>query len=382
MHTLHPITLLKALRRNLGFLCLALVLGLSFTACSDDDDDNGNGDTTPTPPETYAGFDNVSYSGQTTRLNQLEELTTYMKNANSEQTVDAQTMKDMYRNDNDPFSFTADKELLNKTFAPDTAQFLQWMDEFAAATQAMTPGTPGSNGTPGVVTSNDGNKQYFFDANGMEHIQLIEKGLMGAVFYYQIAEVYTREGKIGAAVDNSEDSFEEGRGTDKEHHFDEAYGYLGVPPDFPNTTDGARFYGKYCNGRDGLIGSNQAWADAFTACRFAISQKMEQSEIDQRAAVCRREVERVIAGTAIHYLNGGINNFADDALRNHELSEAIAFVRALKYNADALISQSQIDDIIDNKIGANLYEVDVNKLEEARDELAQLYDLEDVKTDL
>jgi len=56
---------------------------------------------------------------------------------------------------------------------------------------------------------------------------------MGAVFYYNIAEVYTRPGKIGASVDNIIVTPEEG--TDMEHHWDEAFGYFGAPIDFSSS---------------------------------------------------------------------------------------------------------------------------------------------------
>jgi len=45
----------------------------------------------------------VNYSGQTTRLNQLEEITTYLKSANEGSAVSSAQLREMYSNNNGPF---------------------------------------------------------------------------------------------------------------------------------------------------------------------------------------------------------------------------------------------------------------------------------------
>jgi hypothetical protein len=80
----------------------------------------------PTPivvPNTYA-FDNVNYSGQTERINQLEEIIEYMETANQEGTpLQLAVLKDMFSNKdgngNAYFSFTSSKNLRDKCFEPD-----------------------------------------------------------------------------------------------------------------------------------------------------------------------------------------------------------------------------------------------------------------------
>ena len=59
----------------------------------------------------YAGitdydFDNVSYSGQTARLNMLSELGSYAKSASEvgANALDATAMKNMFANENSPFA--------------------------------------------------------------------------------------------------------------------------------------------------------------------------------------------------------------------------------------------------------------------------------------
>ena len=56
---------------------------------------------------------------------------------------------------------------------------------------------------------------------------------------------------------------EEGKGTDMQHHWDEAFGYFGVPTDFPTNTEGLVGLGKYCNKVDAQLGCNKIIMDAF-----------------------------------------------------------------------------------------------------------------------
>jgi len=380
--------------KNLFLLSTALLLALTFSSCGKkgctdpkannyDEDakrDDDNCDFSLIVPDSY-NFENVSYSGQTDRLDMLGEMTTYMKSANTMGTVlDANKLKDMYANENSPFTDsdlnTSTKQLKSKTFSLDQAMFEGWMDDIA---NYSTSQTAGSNGTAGVVQSTtNSSKAYLLGPDGYEPTQLIEKGLMGAVFYYQIAEVYTRDGKIGPSVDN--ETVTPGEGTDMEHHWDEAFGYFGIPLDFPTNTADVRFYGKYCNSRNAILGTNTEVMDAYLKGRAAISQDKE-TEKNEAASEVRIATERVIAGTAIHYFNGGIADFADDALRCHQLSEAYAFTLALKYNTDKVVTQTQIDQVL-ALLGNNLYTVTIADLTEARNILAAAYGMDSVKETL
>ena len=326
-------------------------------------------------PETYE-FENVDFSGQTTRLDMLSEMTTYMKTGNTQGTVlDEQVLLDMFSNTNNPFSFTAEKQLRDKTYELDRGLYESRMAELARISAATTEA---SNGVAGRLSTADGGSTYLFDEQGMEPLQLIEKGLMGATFYYQATAVYLSDDKIGPTVDNT--TVTPGEGTDMEHHWDEAFGYLGVPTDFPTNTEGIRFWGKYCDGRDAVLGTNERLMDAFLAGRAAISN--DDTEAKEAAITTVQEVwEEVAAGTAIHYLNGGLANLTDDAKRNHELSEAIAFVEALKYNPNRKITLDQIDEVL-GLIGDNLYEVRVADLNSAIDLLASIYGWETEKDSL
>ncbi len=338
-----------------------------------------NEDTEPTYefPKTY-NFQNVNYSGQTTRLNMLEAMTTYMKTGNQGAVLDAQQLKNMYANQNNAFADdalnSASKDLKSKTFAPDQPMFEGFMEGIALASQSA--GQAGSNGIAGIVTSKDGAKSYLLTANGYEYTQMIEKGLMGAVFYYQATDHYLGDEEIGPAVDNTE--IVEGEGTAMQHHWDEAFGYLGVPTDFPANTD-ARSWGKYCNDRDALLKTNQIM-DAFIRGRAAIVANDMETK-NAQIPVIRATWEKVAAGTAIHYINSALNDFSDDALRNHALSEAWAFVQSLKYNPERTITLEQIA-AIHQLLGDNFYEVSSDDLTSARDQLASWYAIENLKNNL
>lgn len=324
-------------------------------------------------PGTYA-FDNVNYSGQTQRLNMLAEMTTYMKTANVVGVaLDANKLKEMYVNEGGHFSFTSTKQLKDKTFLLEQEVFESYMDAIAAASQATVAGGPG---VAGVVESNDGSKAYLFDEFGIEYTQIIEKGLMGAVFYYQATAVYLGEDRIGSAVDN--ENVTPGEGTDMEHHWDEAFGYLGVPIGYPADKSGIRFHGKYLDDRDQVAGLDlaQPIMDAFILGRAAISNDDMDVKAEQ-VPIIRRVWEQAVAATAIYYINGGRRDFADDALRNHQLSEAIAFIRCLKYNPEKAIADTQIQAALD-AIGTDLYNTTLSGLQEARDILAVAYGWENI----
>lgn len=364
-------------------LTLIICTAILWAGCSKDDNEDNGYDI----PATYtftddSGNSTVDFSGQTARMDQLSEMVTYMKTANTVGvTLDAQVLKDMYANTNDNgggnFSFTAaGKQLKSKTFELDQTMFETWMDSIALASTATGAG---SAGVAGVVESNDGSKAYLFSANGIEYTQLIEKGLMGAVFYYQATTVYLGDDKMNVDNTTAVDAANGKYYTTMEHHWDEAFGYFTDAVDFPtNGTD--RFWGKYSNSRDAVLGCNEAIFDAFVEGRAAISN----DDLDKRSeiiATIRTEWERVVAATAVAYLKDAKSNFADDALRNHELSEAIAFVLSLKYNTQKSISNTQIDNVL-NILGDNLYQITVADIDSAKDELVTIFELQDIEGQL
>ncbi|MCH2198872.1 MAG: DUF4856 domain-containing protein [Flavobacteriales bacterium] len=346
---------------------LPLVLIVGLFSCDKDDEE------TPeqlTPPTTSVcddgdycfernGNATVSYSGQIARLNQLAEMTTYMKTANtSGTTVDAAVLLDMFNNGdgNGSTHFSAEaavagKQLENKCFLGTLADYQGWMQDLADASTSMTSGT---NGTAGVVVSTTNpSKQYLLDENGVEHIQLIEKGLMGDVFYYQAMETYIN-GVEDGTFDNA-GPVDEAAGkyyTEAEHKFDEAFGYFGIPTDFPSDYTSGRFHGKYCNSRDGALGTNSIFED-FIAARTAITAG---TDVMPRTDEVRIKWHKVCAGTAIHYCIGAKDDIDDPALKCHQLSEAYAFIGNLLHNrADLALTPTEVEEAR-AFLGTNWYE--------------------------
>jgi len=287
-----------------------------------------------TIPTTYAftdasGNSTVSYSGQTERLDQLSEMVVLMKTGTST-TLDAQVLKDMFSNENGNgngnFSFTSTKQLKNKCFSVDQSLFESFMDALAAA--SVDHANTAADGVAGTLSS--GTSTYLFDENGVEHVQVIEKGLMGAVFLNQALNVYFGSAKMDVdnttAVDPSAGKYY----TTMEHHFDEAFGYFGVDTDFPATVPN-RFWGKYCNNQNATLNCNADMMDAFLKGRAAITAN-ELEDRDQAILAIRTEWEDISAHQAISYIDGAIANFGtDDAKFLHELSEAYAFAWNLRY---------------------------------------------------
>tara|TARA_B110000091_G_scaffold104247_1_gene113266 strand:- start:10497 stop:11579 length:1083 start_codon:yes stop_codon:yes gene_type:complete len=356
---------------------ILLVLSIALLASCGDKDENENKNVAEgyKVPSTY-NFENVSYSGQTNRLDMLKELTSYIKTGHVENaSLDAQSMKNMFGNSNTPFA-NADlnastKQLQNKTYSVEAELYVSLFDSIAKyAGQAG-----GTDGQAGLVTG-DG-RTILVDANGMEYAQLIDKGVMGSCFYYSATSSYLSDDKIGDAVDNT--TVTEGKGTAKEHHFDEGFGYFGAPIDFPTNTEGVSFWAKYSNNRDAVAGTNVIM-DAFIKGRAAISNKDKSAQNDAVAEI-KIQWEKISAATAIHYLNDADAKFNDDADRCHVLSEAYAFIKALKYNVDASIDGAKVDEIL-VALGGNFWSITPTQIENARNILATAAGLESEKGNL
>lgn len=301
--------------KNLLLLVVLFGFGLATSSCKKDEEVDYD------VPATYE-FENVSYSGQTTRLDMLAALTTYLKTGNTQNTVlDAQKMKDMYSNTNNQFA-DADLNSSDKNVKGKTADAMKdaadnWLDALATAS---TSTVNASNGVAGVVFKSNGDG-YLVNENGMELTQIIDKGLMGGCFYYQATSVYLGDTKMSA--DN--ETVEPGEGTAMEHNFDECFGYFGASTDYPSATSSARFWAKYTNTVNGGVdGISSDIMTAFLTGRAAISNDDLETR-DAQIAIIQSNWEMVVAGTAIHYFNEAKGS-TDAGVIHHTLSEAYAFI--------------------------------------------------------
>jgi hypothetical protein len=325
-------------------------------------------------PSTYTfkdanGNSTVDYSGQTDRLNQLREMVAYMKSGNNAP-ISAQQLKDMFANTNDNgnghFTFTSSgKQLKNKCFSLDIDLFEKYMDSIEIA--SIDHAQIATNGQAGTLTTAT-NTTYLFNKSGMEPLQFIEKGLMGAVFMHQALNVYFGDDKM--SVDNSTvvDAENGKYYTALEHHWDEAFGYFGVSIDFPTTIPND-FWGKYSNNQNSLLSSNTTLMTNFIKGRAAITAKVTN---DYNTAIknIQNMWEDVSANQAIKYLNDAVSSFGtDDAKFLHVLSEAYAFTWCLRYVPTEIrnVTQTELTAIME-LFGDNFWNlslIDINTIKTA-----------------
>jgi len=357
-------------------LITLFALGFIFASCQEDDDKKSN------LPTTY-NFDNADYSGQTERLNQLTEMTNYIKTVNQGGKIELQVLLDMFENANGNancnFGFNSAKQLRDKTSENAIETITGFMSNLADISGTSDNG---EYGKIGIVSS--GNSQYLFNETGLEYQQLIEKGLMGACFFHQITNVYLSSDKMN--VENNVN--EEGKNyTTMEHHWDEAFGYLGANENWPIDLTGQKFWASYSqksnsDATNGLLNSPQTLIDAFIKGRVAINNK-DYSERDEQIKVIIEQLEIVSATTAINYINGALDEFSDDALRNHRLSEAYAFIWDLQFiNINyRKISLNEINDLLD-QLGFDYYAISIDQLNSIKNKLSEIYGLDAIKDQL
>ncbi len=385
--------------KQIGVLVLSTAL---LIGCSKEDDapvpapnnpsGGGNGSSL-TVPTTYTfvdgtGASTVSYNGQQQRLEMLSEMTVYMKTGNTVgTTLSASQLKDMYANnsytwmDTPGYGMTgSSKQLKSKTAAGDIgvqAMFEEYMDSIAAVSTHHVTNSSETYGTAGVWTN--GSKSYLMSSSGIEYTQLIEKGLMCAVFMNQMTDNY-----LGSVATDDNTNLVSGKNyTEMQHHWDEAYGYFTSEYDYPtNGTD--RFWGKYANGREALLNSATDIATAFRTGRAAIDAQ-DYATRDAQITIIRNEMEQVCAGTAIHYLNEAKANIADPTIKNHVLSEAYAFINGLRYGYNSIngisITAGEVDTAL-GYIGTDFSAVTITNINMAIDLIASKTGLDSVKASL
>lgn len=349
--------------KNSIFALVAFSIAFGFQSCKKDNN------TDYDVPSTY-NFTNVDYSGQTYRLAMITALVNEVKKGNTPGTsINGTLAKNMYDNTGSPFANdtlnTSGKKLKDKTFAADQAVLESYIDAAAAVSAANANA---SNGTAGILTN--GTKNYLVDAAGIEYKEAVEKTLQGALIYYQITAVYLSEDKIGAQVPLA----------DRQHHWDEAFGYFGVPVDYPSNNIGLQHIGKYANDRNVLLGNATAVMNAFLRGRAAINNG-DNATVTEQAAIIREHVERGIAGTAVHYINGALANVSDAPTLHHNLSEGYFLIKSLKYNPEKKISDAQIQSLL-NYFGSNFYTISTIDLQAAKNLLSTIYGFDSIKDQL
>ena len=336
-------------------------------------DDTAGDDTNYDVPKTYDFGESVSYSGQTDRLAMLKALKAEVSKSHTVGTsVDANVLEKIYTNTGsksvngkmvyEGFEGTigeTGKNLSGKTESNAKDAMLVLLDEVALYSGKMS-----ENEGAGLV-ERVGKGYILVNDKGQEYAQLVEKGLMGSCFYNQIVKFYLSDGKIGEDIENV--TKEEGKlYTKKQHHFDEAFGYFGVPTDWDKASEGD-FWGKYCNSRNDRLNTNSIFDD-FLKGRAAIDNNVHEKQIQPVKDIITK-LEKVAAGTAINYFNK--SKAQTDGNRLHSLTEGLCFLRACLYgNDDAKVTPGDVAEIEAALNNGNFWKITNTQIDDAVTKLA------------
>lgn len=346
-------------------LLLSLVAStFIFSSCNEEEPVPDNTDNNV--PSSY-NFEDVSFSGQTTRMDMLSEIKAYIKTAHTDTTttLDETKLSNMFAGtgfSNEDLN-NSGKQLANKN-----ASFFDAASYFVDAASASLNGIA-SEGTSGRIPR--GGSYILVDTKGFEYVQVIEKGLMSTVFMDQALNNYLNDIELD---NNTEDTYEEGKGTQMAHHWDEAYGYFTDSREFP-TAGITRFWGNYSNNENDLIGTNESIGLAFRTGRKAIVDK-DTEVVTAQADIIKKEWTKLAAATTIHYFNVVKSDPTNTGEVLHALSEAYGFLLGVK------VGGGNVDTILSDLETNGLYSIADSKLTAYINSLASTYGLEAVKGDL
>ena len=364
--------------KNLIFKSMLLSLAIFAFSC-DSDSDNNNVNTIVAPDSyefTRNGESSVSFSGQTTRLMQAEELYAALNSNEATETG----LDLMFNGDSNGSAGFADASLNgtskiigSKTAASTLAgsattkaRFDNMITDFATN---VVPnwGSDAGVGQAGAISTPDGAKTYHLNAQGQEIDQLFFKGLIGAFTLDQIVNNYIHPNQLdsGTRIDDNDNDVLSGDNnyTDMEHKWDEGFGYLyGLEGDnlasAVTTPSGSGSllmkYFKKVNDDGGYEpGIAQTVYDAFIMGRTAIVNK-DYALRDQQAAIIKVELSKVIGYYAIHYMNDFVSKLeaGNVAGAHHSISEGWGFLLSLQFtnngNDEPFMDKATVEYFLDN----------------------------------
>ena len=403
------------------------VLALVFimASCTDDDNNDTNSEgflrshlvnidlgniVVPTSYDLASDLGPGSYSGQIRRLAQLEEIVDSSQNEpiywdiaramelggtldggfQSAAAQNTATSSSDLRSKIDELNFDNGDTSVADAFGNLASNFVQSSQDNYTVTA--------ENGVAGMITT--GTSRRHVDANGLEFIQILEKGLYGAIFYDQMVDDYLRPTQSGAenSAGNNQSAVSnyDSNGTDRQHRWDEAFGYFGANPDtYPNVLnisngDGqfiANYTFDFSDESESTFGVNLAEGamNAFITGRAVLKAgegfgPSDESTNEEAYEAARQDVklyvEAGIAAAGYHYLNSAIEDITDED-RLHHISEALAFIYSLSFNSEGLISETEVHNVLmalgwssadaslNGIYSINLWEVTDAQLEEA-----------------
>jgi hypothetical protein len=299
--------------------------------------------TTPpayTVPTTYS-FSNANYADATTRLGMYTEMSNLMK-AGLTAPLNATTLKNMFSNTGSPFA-TAAYNTSGINIKDQCAALLQTdiPSDIDSLAKACNSGVAASRDVAGIGASSvTPASKFALTGVGVNYAQVFNKQLMGGLVTYQI--VTTMHSIASLSIDNT--TVVNGE-TAMEHAWDMAFGYWGVPIDFPTNKTGVKLWGSYTTQVDSGFKANTILMNAFLKGRAAVSAK-DNATITAQANIIMSTMERVTGAAALQEINEIKAALTDNIKRNSTLSECYGFVYSLKYNPQKQITDTQINAIL------------------------------------
>lgn len=310
-------------------------------------------------PTTY-NFSPAVYTGQTVRMLLLKDLVSEITSGNA--TV--ASLNAIYENTAAKYTdIGTNKNLLGKVATQEVKDSVQaWFADLEAL------------GGSGYVR-----------ADGVDLKQIIEKTLMGAIFYDQAVSHYLVD-----VLSDDNTNADPDKGTDMQHHWDEAFGYFGAAKDYNSYTDAeivspgeknsdgaASPYSSYSgnidptsekcfyyaqtaakrdNGAASLSASSQTdftktLFDAWLAGRAAIDNS-DYVTRDEQIAIIKENWDKIIAATVVHYINDVSNELSTGANINKHWAEAVGYLSMIQYNPSNKLGTANINNIR-GYLGAN-----------------------------
>ena len=341
--------------KNTSLSLLALIT-LSLTSCSNDDTVTPFSPNLPLSynvPENYTfdrnGSTTVDFSGQTSRILMLDEMSNYVKTqATSSLVVDNVKLQSMYNNSNNAFSVaglnTSGKQLKDKTAASKDyfnlflgggsvseqtavrAYFESTFTNLNSASQGniMSAGVAGKYGT-GATTR-------YFSGNGLEPVQVFLKGTIGATLLDQVVNNYLSLNRLDEGtnrLDNDRKIIETATNyTKMEHYWDEAYGYV-------YGASGDKFLSEYITKVNADVDFNTIKAELSLAFRKGRAAIVANDYVtrDAQIAIIKEKLAKVVAVRSVFYMQVGKSKLITDngAAAFHDLSEGYGFIMSLRY---------------------------------------------------
>ena len=358
---------------------------LVFQGCSEDEDTTTGPDEV-TAPDSYqfgSRFDgedvsSVSYSGQTVRNVLIGDIKSTIANTGDGTSTTAEALVALYENSSETatllnhatiaYQDISTKNLSGKIAGEDMGNVIGY---------DMLPDALIKSWFDAVEAGD-----YDQTSTGIHIDQMVGKGLLGMVSYYQATSVYfdkvndDTENNATASTSTADDSTVTTKAyTNMEHHFDEAFGYYGAAIGYKNMTESQRQssgtattaaeyttlvnfdWAKYASKRSNVIGCSQSTGlddsimDAFLLGRAHISAESPLADIQEQMDNVMTGWETVIAANIIHYaadvhelMVAGDSDFdcsADDSCSKY-WSEMAPFAMALQFNENSPLTTDDL----------------------------------------